>query len=117
MSTRASIIIKDSYSQLFFYRHSDGYPEGTLPTLEKFLSWVKEGKIRNNVSQAAGWLILIGLQEYGNGTDQLGEIEPTDKGFSGWKIGAYEPTNGVNGDEEYQYIIDLDKKTIKVKEL
>ena len=60
MSTRANIVIKDEYSELWFYRHSDGYPEGTLPTLTEFLDAVKAGLIRNNVSQAAGWLIIIG---------------------------------------------------------
>ena len=64
MSTRANIIIKDEHSQLIFYRHSDGYPEGALPTLNKFMDWVKAGKIRDNVDQASGWLILIGAQEY-----------------------------------------------------
>lgn len=64
MSTRANIIITDGQDKLFFYRHSDGYPSGTLPTLNLFLEWVKVGKIRDNVQQAAGWLILIGANEY-----------------------------------------------------
>ena len=65
MSTRANIIIKDSWgNELFFYRHSDGYPDGTLPTLEKFVKWVKEGRIRDHAGQAAGWLIIIGADEY-----------------------------------------------------
>lgn len=64
MSTRANIVIKDRHDKLFFYRHSDGYPEGTLPTLNKFIDWVKSGKIRDNVSQAAGWLIILGALEY-----------------------------------------------------
>ncbi len=64
MSTRAGIIIKDGYNEVHFYRHSDGYPEVTLPKLEKFLKWVKDGKIRNNVQQASGWLIIIGAEEY-----------------------------------------------------
>ena len=33
MSTRANIILKDSYDKLYFYRHCDGYPEGVAPTL------------------------------------------------------------------------------------
>ena len=51
MSTRANIIIKDSYNKLYFYRHSDGYPEGTMPTLTKFLDMVVNKEIRNNVLQ------------------------------------------------------------------
>jgi len=115
VSTRANIIIKDQYDeQLFFYRHSDGYPEGTMPTLEKFLSYVKEGRIRDNIRQAAGWLILIGADEY---TDKgKNALEPTSKGYSGWKCGAYEPTTGIHCDVEYIYTIDLDTKTILVED-
>jgi len=124
MSTRANVIIKDRYGQVWFYRHSDGYPEGTMPTLEKFLDLVKSGKIRDNVSQASGWLIIIGAEEY-----KAAQIK--DKSYEGlteqeekewrnkiptepkdWKVGAYEPTTGQHGDIEFLYTIDLDKKTI-----
>ncbi len=107
MSTRANIIIKDNYSKLWFYRHSDGYPEGTLPTLNQFLNMVKSGEIRDNVGQAAGWLIVIGYEEYA-------ESRETYKG-SRWKVGAYEPTTGQHWDIEYLYTIDLVKKTIEHK--
>lgn len=66
MSTRAGIIIKDKFDSIHFYRHSDGYPEGTLPTLKEFLDLVKSKKIRNNTSQASGWLVIIGAKEYNN---------------------------------------------------
>lgn len=107
MSTRANIIIKDGEDKLFFYRHSDGYPEGTLPTLEKFLAWVKAGKIRDNVSQASGWLIIIGAMEYETRIPECEKCTPDD-----WKVGAYEPTTGIHGDVEYIYTIDLEKRTI-----
>ena len=106
MSTRANIIIKDRHSKLWFYRHSDGYPEGTMPTLEKFLQYVKDGKIRNNVGQAAGWLIIIGHDEYGSQTPD-----------ENWEVGAYEPTTGQHGDIEYLYTIDLQALTIEVLEV
>ena len=64
MSTIANVIIKDESDKLYFYRHSDGYPEGTMPSLNIFLNWIKEGKIRNNISQSAGWLIILGAIEY-----------------------------------------------------
>ena len=102
MSTRANILIKDSFGdELQFYRHSDGYPEGTMPTLEKFLDLIKSGKIRNNVNQAAGWLIVIGHEEY----KQTRKQWPS----SAWKVGAYEPTTGEHGDIDYLYTIDLEK--------
>ena len=104
MSTRANIIIKDKYDKLYFYRHSDGYPEGAMPTLERFMSWVKEGHIRDNVNQAAGWLIVIGHQEY------EGMCDPTGN----WKVGAYEPAIAIHGDIEYLYVLDLEAKTITI---
>jgi len=129
MSTRANIIIKDEHEKLFFYRHSDGYPEGTMPTLELFLKWVKEGKIRNNVNQCSGWLILIGAMEYatipkhtvnedawpGGRVHKTGDeksIEDPDN----WRCGAYEPTMGIHGDVEYVYVIDLKAKEIVIHE-
>jgi hypothetical protein len=124
MSTRANIIIKDNEDQLFFYRHSDGYPEGALPTLKKFMRWVKDRKIRNNVEQSAGWLILIGAQEYdsvyiGGGVDEPKTTltEPYPKGSSGWQCGSYEPATNLHGDIEYLYTLDLSKLTLTVQKV
>lgn len=102
MSTRANIIISDGYDKLWFYRHSDGYPAGALPTLAEFMQRVVDGKIRNNANQAAGWLIVIGHEEYA-------------KYGSDWKVGAYEPTYAQHGDIEYLYTLDLATKTIKIE--
>lgn len=44
MSTRANIILRDCNDEMIFYRHSDGYPDGTLPTLGKFLEWIESIK-------------------------------------------------------------------------
>lgn len=41
MSTRANIIITDGWDELIFYRHSDGYPAGTLPSLNQFLNLIR----------------------------------------------------------------------------
>jgi len=113
MSTRANIIVKDSYSQQIFYRHSDGYPKGTLPTLNIFLTWVKDGKIRNNVSQGAGWLIVIGAIEYN--TIPKYSVETIERPKD-WKCGAYELTDSIHGDIDYLYTVDLEKMEIKVQE-
>lgn len=109
MSTRANIKVTDSYGDvLWFYRHSDGYPKGTLPTLKKFMQWVKEGKIRDNMCQASGWLIVIGREE------QREEMKDVSSSFYDWKVGSYQPTTEQHGDIEYLYILDLDKLVIKV---
>ena len=108
MSTRCQVIIKDEYAQLWFYRHCDGYPEGTLPTLKKFLSWVIDRRIRDNVEQSAGWLVMLGAQEY-----SVGDEPGHDIAISGWKVGAYEPCTPVRHDDiEYLYTIDLQAKTL-----
>ena len=87
MSTRANIVIKDGYDELWLYRHSDGYPEVTLPSLNKFLEMVKSGKIRDNVSHAAGWLIVVGYEEYADSRARY-------PGIRDWQVGAYELTTG-----------------------
>ena len=124
MSTRANIIINDNYDKLYFYRHSDGYPKGTVPTLRKFLNLIKQGKIRNNISQASGWLVILGAEEYKhnqitrlenvNSWDDLTEEEQKtwDNKISSypknWKVGAYEPTNNLHGDIEYLYTVNIE---------
>jgi len=128
MSTRCNIIIKDDHSQLWFYRHCDGYPSVTGESLKRFLRLRIDGLIRDNVGQAAGWLILLGAMEYqslpeglfsqhgkniyerdGKALDaMLDAFNPSD-----WKCGAYEPTIGQHGDIEYLYVIDLIAKEIR----
>jgi len=114
MSTRANIVVRDSFGdELWFYRHSDGYQEGAMPLLEKFMKYVKDGTIRDNTSQACGWLILFGHQEYVDAGYTKGIPETGLVG--GWKVGSIEPTTGQHGDIEYLYTIDLDKKTLTHK--
>jgi len=111
MSTRADIIVKSGREKLIFYRHSDGYPEGTMPLLNQFIEKVKSGEIRDNVSQSAGWLIELGRREM---NECFSDKIPA---YYSWKIGFIEPTTCIHGDIEYLYTIDLDKKTIKTKKV
>ena len=105
MSTRANIIVKDQYSELWFYRHSDGYPEGAMSLIARFVKAVNEGRLRSNVGQSAGWLILMGAHEYDTIRMDL-NAEEWDK-MMGWKVGSIEPTNGEHGDIEFRYTIEL----------
>ena len=62
MSTRCNILLKDkSGAELWFYRHYDGYPDNIMPDLKRFMGWVKNGHLRDNVNQAGGWIIAMGL--------------------------------------------------------
>jgi hypothetical protein len=128
MSTRAIVVIKDKYDKLFFYRHSDGYPEGVEASLKFLMEGLRTGKFRDNVSQFSGWLITVGAAEYNTlprfkvdevhtGYADMKTLEvPKDKfggdGFA-WKVGAYEPTTEIHGDIEYLYVIDLTNQTCK----
>lgn len=108
MGTRCNIKITDDYGgELWFYRHSDGYPDCVMTTLEPLMDKLREGLLRDNVGQFGGWLIVIGNKEY-NRTRGL----PTKRGFSTWKCGAYEPTTGQHGDIDYLYHIDLSRKSL-----
>ncbi len=123
MSTRANILIKDRYNrQIWLYRHSDGYPEATMTTLQKFIEWHRSSAISGDPSQVSGWLILLGAIEYqtlpplrfhGEKTiskdvfKKLLDFEPEYH-----KSSAYEPTDGCHGDIRYLYIIDLDEQSI-----
>lgn len=134
MSTRANVIIQESYScdgkiktdKMYFYRHSDGYPEGVMPTLNVFMKWLKNGDLRSNPQQCAGWLIMLGAIEYStipryNVTEEKGFMDWVYKNADldsietpeDWKVGAYEPTTCIHGDIEYLYVIDLTKKELK----
>jgi hypothetical protein len=99
MSTRANIIIKDDNTILYFYRHSDGYPEITGADLIEFIKMYST-KLRDNPLQSAGWLILRGHEEY------------KKDNYNPWKVGAYEPTDRLHADVEYIYVIDLKLKKL-----
>lgn len=128
MSTRANIVLSESYTyrsekgkmitdteKLFFYRHWDGYPEGTLPLLNVFMNWLKSDVIRDNLSQASGWLIVLGAIEYNSipkhDADNFSTIQPPEY----WKVGSIEPTTGIHGDIEYLYEINLTSKELTYK--
>lgn len=135
MSTRANIVLKDDHfnEYLWFYRHSDGYPEGALPPIQQFMDYVNQGLIRRNVSQSGGWLIILGAIEYAT-RDQL--TRNPEGGFEwvkadpiylhdftpdnpntmdGWKVGSIEPTLGMHGDIEYLYIVNLTQGIIDIR--
>lgn len=118
MSTRCNVLIKDKYDEQWFYRHSDGYPSVTAESLKTFVGWVNEGRIRNNVCQGSGWLIILGNVEYSDMDDESKERgfmpEPGKGSYSGWKVGAYEITTGQHGDIAHMYTIDLDAKVVDV---
>lgn len=136
MSTRANIILYESFTyksrngrtvnktnKLYFYRHSDGYPEGSLPLLKVFMNWLTTGKIRNTLGQSAGWLVILGAIEYNStpeylaftGSENYGDLD-TVSPPKDWKCGSIEPTIEIHGDSEFLYEINLNERTLIVKQ-
>lgn len=115
MSTRASIIFTDSHgTKLYFYRHSDGYPETTGEDLKEFCKDYQK-KFRNNATQSAGWLIVRGHEAQKEANKTCAADAKLMEAMYGWKVGDYEPTDQIHGDVEYVYVIDLDAMILETR--
>lgn len=111
MSTRASVIIRDGSSTLYFYRHSDGYLECAGESLKEFVKGY-DTVMRLDAMQSAGWLVLHGHVEYN--PKKPCKPNPTDS-YMSWKVGAYEPADKLMSDVEYVYVIDLEERELTVR--
>lgn len=90
MSTRATIkIVRKGRKPVWMYHHCDGYPDGVGVDLLDLLSYYDNKK----------WL-PNDLSDYINQNDY-----------------DYEFTEGQHGDEDYGYLIDCDKHTLKCYEI
>jgi hypothetical protein len=113
MSTRCNILLKDAYGdEMWFFRHGDGEPETVMPDLKRFMGWVKNNHIRSNVSQAGGWIVVMGLPPLDGLTGGLTPEIPRNDPYSPWKVGRYEPAVRQGGDIDWLYTLDLGAKTI-----
>lgn len=108
MSTRSNIILGSPLwnEQLYFYKHMDGYPDGVAPYLNTFVRWLREGYIRNNVEQSAGWLIVMGTMEQLSRFNAINFKNMPE--FYGWKVGDIELATCIHGDIEHLYYINVD---------
>ena len=125
MSTRANIVIQNRrYSEMqVFYRHCDGYPDrcdgnsGPIPLdLDRLCDWIREGRLRDNVGQMSGWLVVLGHMDQHESRKRWDWIDQEENVLGSpegdWKVGHYEPSAwGIHGDVEYVYVLDLDSIT------
>ena len=79
-----------------------------MPLISQFVDMVNERKIRDNPSQAGGWLIALGMDEYGVSLPVSPPVSPDGESSFGWKVGAIEPTVSEHDDIDYRYTITLD---------
>ncbi len=72
----------------------------------EFLDYVKKGLIRDNAGQASGWLIVLGHNEYDVPDEPVGDLIR-------WKVGAFEPADGIPGDVEFLYHVNLQEEYVR----
>ena len=113
MATRANIVVKDEFGEIYFYRHYDGQPKNVKPILEKFVNLIRQHMIRRDAEQSSGWLIIFGMEEF---YDNL--LKQPKKGNIhsdlNWKVGTIEPAIDLHTDTDYTYIIDLTNPNAEV---
>ena len=86
MSTRATIQFKGRDEVYFIYKHSDGYPEGVLPELDKLMSIDGIGS-QDMALIATRFLINSNLDSLKNSSL------------------CFELTSCEHGDESYRYLV------------
>lgn len=91
MSTRASIQIIDGDDVLYFYQHSDGYPEGLGVKLSKCLQMPKLQEYKDDAEYLAGFLMMEVNRDYIERSQRMPDMVPA---------------LGVHGDESYTYQIN-----------
>lgn len=93
MSTRASVQIIDGEDALYFYQHSDGYPEGLGKWLQRCLNLPHVQSCKDDPEYLAGVLIMEVNRDYIERNQHLPDMVP-----------AF----GVHGDEAYTYRINAE---------
>lgn len=101
MSTRCQIVIKDgeSFNPIKIYKHSDGYPNGVLPTLEPFIKdfVVNRGP---DVEYCLAQIVRhFAVKDFVRNDKK--EV-PSSSRYIGWGLDTE-----LHGDIEFLYIVDL----------
>ena len=114
MATRAIVALYGAAIEnpVLLYRHYDGYPANVAEDLEWFCKHIRDGVIRNNGSQAAGWLVLRGsrhnvLAEHVGRSFEVDLDCPSGEESDRWKASLYEPITCVPTDIEYLHVVDV----------
>lgn len=112
MSTRCNIVIQDSTSKIFLYRHMDGYPSHIVPILRKVLKQVQDHKLNAAPGQVALQVLHLGLLEYTRFLRKMRKYAGGSLDFYKQTKGFIEPTDGLHGDVAYVYSLDIGREEI-----
>lgn len=105
MSTRSQIYVEGT--GVYIYKHSDGYLEGVLPTLEPFVKFFLKERGWDPDYLAAQIVREFGREELGPEVEERAKRLDTDPA----KIRAWASTLGwglgtsLHGDEKYIYLV------------
>jgi hypothetical protein len=106
MSTRCNIGIYEEKEEklenpdVILYKHSDGYPEGTLPLLKKFMENPKNDRNRYDYEYQSAWLLHTLINQ--------GIEDSITFGYETIHVG-YGICKEIHGDIEYYYAIYPDR--------
>lgn len=99
MSTRANVKIFDRHNALYFYQHSDGYPDGLGAWLKRCLSLDKVKQHINDIEYLAGVLIMEYNEDYFKKNLSFPDLVPAV---------------GIHGDESYFYEVNSETLELKI---
>ena len=110
MSTRCQIGIYEQGDSpiekpsVLLYKHSDGYPDGVLPTLQPFCERFRDGRGLEDTEYLAAWLLFEFME-----TDFKKKYGA--KNFHGMEFCGFGICGDrqIHGDIEYFYRVDPDK--------
>ena len=112
MSTRSTIRFQHAGEEsITIYQQFDSYIQYTIPKLQAFMEWNKEIKsVRFTATNFIFWAKYKDMQDEAEHNGTSPEIL-----FDGLmaRIGYYITTN-EHTNEQYYYVVDLEKKTITV---
>ena len=97
MATRSIIKFTDGENTIAVYKHWDGYPDVTVPTIQEFVKWngMRNGDLEYTVANFCFWYKHEGEEgSYHTGIGVLPSVD-ADRG------------------QEYEYVVDLNNQTIK----
>jgi hypothetical protein len=114
MSTRSFIMLKDGKRTYKIYRHSDGYPEGVISDLDVCMKSGGRFQLSDPEYFLANFIFYAKLDGF---LDKDYGYETENSGHRSWELGyGVCCTTCHHGDEQYLYMIDCRKGTIKIYE-
>lgn len=114
LSTRCQILFRHGDHELLTYRHSDGYPEGVIPDLKRFLEWYPRPYQFEYATATWFYFQKRKVEEWSHDgeespTEQK-ELDNNDHVALGYGICANER---IHNDIEHFYLVDLETGEIE----